>query len=242
MCWFKFRSFYALSKTHHPDANPSDPNASATFSLISESYHILADASRRTKYDRDVLHLDQRSASGSAHPRGSYSSTNPAGGRAPSGLSRRRGTFRGPPPSFYRSGGWGTQADKRKRAHEESTGTGESGSSSTGSETKSRRGYDPWDAAQSRAGGMGPGDSPYGHSEDVPHFDKEGHTRTHKRQDQRRWQRAQRAMGDDNVEFEPQMSISAHFLVVSAILAVTVVTPMIYLNIVSSGRKKDDNR
>src|SRR6478735_9239419 len=51
------RSFYSLSKTHHPDANRSDPNASSTFSLISESYTVLSDKSRRATYDRDVLRL-----------------------------------------------------------------------------------------------------------------------------------------------------------------------------------------
>ena len=87
---------------------------------------------------------------------------------------------------------------------------------------------------------MGPGSDPFNHrNEDISHFDKEGHTKTQGKEDAKRWQRAKRAMGDDGVEFEPQMSLGAHFLIVSAILAITVTAPIIYLNVVRSGKRKD---
>ncbi|KAF4344671.1 alpha-mannosidase IC (MNSIC) [Fusarium beomiforme] len=232
------RSFYSLSKTHHPDANPSDPNASSKFSLISESYTVLSDKTRRAAYDRDVLRLHHHPPQTHAH-RGSYHSHQP-GGRAPSGLSRRRGTFRGPPPSFYRSGGWGEQADKRRKAHEESTGGGgasphEQGKSQTDPNS-------PWGnpfSHESTHRGMGPGDDPFGHQNDVPHFDKAGHTRTHRREDQRRKDRRQkRAMGDDDIEFEPQTSITGHFIIISGILATAILAPLIYIQFMSIGQPK----
>ena len=235
------RSFYSLSKTHHPDANRSDPNASSTFSLISESYTVLSDKSRRAAYDRDVLRLHHHPPQTTAQ-RGSYHS-HQAGGRAPSGLSRRRGTFRGPPPSFYRSGGWGEQADKRRKAHEESTGGG--GASSHDQGASQNRHQNPWGDPfkheSSAHGGMGPGDDPFGHQNDVPHFDREGHTRTHRREDERRKDRRhKRAMGDDDIEFEPQTSITGHFIIISGILATTILAPLIYIQFMSIGRQKKE--
>lgn len=148
---------------------------------ISEAYNILSHSTSRAKYDRDVLRLHESQPAAAATPRGSYSSTGPAGGRPASGLSRRRGTFRGPPPSFYRSGGWGSHGAKRSAAHDESTGTGASSSSSTRKEEQpGTTGY-----TAHNAGGMGPGQEPYGRGTaagEVPHFDrtaKEAHTRMH---------------------------------------------------------------
>ncbi|KAL6906909.1 putative alpha-mannosidase 1a [Trichoderma evansii] len=233
-------SFYALSKAHHPDANRSDPDAAHNFSLLSESYTVLSDASRRAAYDRDVLRLHHQNPH---HPhQASYHSTNPAGGRPPSGLSRRRGTFRGPPPSFYRSGGWGAHAEKRHQAHEESTGGAGSGSASSSAETDRAN---PWNTSAFHQthhyGGMGPGSDPFHHrDEHVPHFDKAGHTRTHERQEHRRWQRQKRAVGDDDIEFEPQTSLAGHFLIVAGILAATFLAPAVYLQFMRLGRQKKE--
>ncbi|KAK2609250.1 hypothetical protein QQS21_002184 [Conoideocrella luteorostrata] len=225
------KSFYSLSKSHHPDVNRFDPNAAQNFSLISESYTILSDPSRRAQYDRDVLRLHAQNQP--SHPRGSYHSSNPAGGRSPSGLSRRRGTFRGPPPSFYRNGGWGAQGDKRQKAHAESTSTRDSQESTQG----------PWgNSFAQQYGGMGPGSNPFGANrkdDTVPHFDKEGHIKTHQREDERRWQR--RAMGDDDVEFEPQTSLAGHFFIVAGILGATFIAPLVYLQVVKWGKQKERN-
>ncbi|KAF5257946.1 hypothetical protein FOXYS1_11509 [Fusarium oxysporum] len=231
-------SFYSLSKTHHPDANPSDPTASSTFSLISESYTVLSDKTRRAAYDRDILRLHHHPPQTHSH-RGSYHSHQP-GGRAPSGLSRRRGTFRGPPPSFYRSGGWGEQADKRRKAHEESTGGGSTSPHEQGGSHSRQK--SPWGdpfSHESSHGGMGPGDDPFGHQNDVPHFDKAGHTRTHRREDQRRKDRRQRrAMGDDGIGFEPQATITGHFIIISGILATAILAPLVYIQFMSIGQRK----
>ncbi|KAF5026194.1 hypothetical protein F66182_1758 [Fusarium sp. NRRL 66182] len=238
------RSFYSLSKTHHPDANRSDPNASSTFSLISESYTVLSDKTRRAAYDRDVLRLHHHPPQTHAH-RGSYHSHQP-GGRAPSGLSRRRGTFRGPPPSFYRSGGWGDQADKRRRAHEESTGGGGASSHQHSAPHHQHQHQqspwgDPFSHESSAHGGMGPGDDPFGHQNDVPHFDRAGHTRTHRREDQRRKDRRyKRAVGDDDIEFEAQTTITGHFFIISGILIATIMAPLVYIQLMRFGRQKKD--
>lgn len=164
---------------------------------ISEAYNVLSHSTSRAKYDRDVLRLhESQPAAAAAHPRGSYSSTGPAGGRPASGLSRRRGTFRGPPPSFYRSGGWGTHGAKRSAAHDESTGSSSGASSSSSSSSSSARregrpdeysGYTSYNA-----GGMGPGQEPFGRGTgagEVPHFDrtaKAAHTKMHDKMRERR--------------------------------------------------------
>lgn len=208
------RSFYHLSKTHHPDHNRDDPLASKRFMRISEAYSVLSHTDRRAKYDRDVLRLhDQRNAAGGSpqHHGGSYSSTGPAGGRPASGLSRRRGTFRGPPPSFYRSGGWGAHGAKRSQAHDESTsGTG-GGSSSSGTHHHHHHGHHHHhhhqQQQQSASGAHGFGDfgggaaagEPFGGgSGEMPHFDrtaKAAHTRTQGRVDEIRARNAAKKPG-----------------------------------------------
>lgn len=91
---------------------------------------------------------------------------------------------------------------------------------------------------------MGPGDDPFGNRDDVPHFDRRGHERTQRREDEKRWQRAhraRRAVDDDNVEFEPQMSIGAHFLVVIGLLTASFTVPALYLQFGRSGKTKKNN-
>ena len=89
---------------------------------------------------------------------------------------------------------------------------------------------------------MGPGSSPFHHADDTaaPHFDREGHTRTHQREDRRRWQRARRAYGDDDIEFEPQTSLAGHFLIVAGILGATFLAPFVYLQFMRLERRKKD--
>ncbi|TAQ91429.1 hypothetical protein B7494_g219 [Chlorociboria aeruginascens] len=110
------KSFYILSKTYHPDRNPSDPQASQRFIEISEAYSVLGITAKRQQYDREFL--TSPSSPPSSRPQGSYSSSGPVGGRPASGLRKRRTQFHGPPPSFYRSGGWGTHSAKRRAAQE----------------------------------------------------------------------------------------------------------------------------
>ena len=218
------RSFYALSKHHHPDANPSDPDASKRFVRLSEAYSILSTPAKRAAYDRTLpSHSPQH------HRQGSYHSTGPAGGRPASGLSHRRprtnssrGSFRGPPPSFYAQGGWGTHSEKRKAAHDESTGW--------------------WEEAAARnrsAGGMGPRQDPYkDRAGDVPHFDSVAHEQRGRREDERRARRMagqeeDRTTGDGYSPF-------SMFLVVSGVLVTALMAPLLFV-VASPSRKEPRN-
>lgn len=71
------------------------------------------------------------------------------------------------------------------------------------------------------------------------HFDREGHRRTHENEDKRRWARRRRALDDEDVEFEPQTSLGAHFAIVLGILGATVLVPVMYLNNLSGKKKKN---
>jgi curved DNA-binding protein CbpA len=225
------RSFYTLSKRHHPDHNPNDPTAKTRFMRISEAYAVLSSQSRRAAYDRDVLrlHTPQAPHHQNRSPGSYHSATNPAGGRPASGLSKRRSTFRGPPPSFYRNGGWGEHAEKRRAAHEDST-TSPSSSANTSS---------PNDPRQSQY----PQSDPLHRAPKTPHFDPSAHQRTQSAQDARRASRRHRensstgnssrssAADDDGPGYgsrddEPPISAFGHFVVISCILLSTLLVPL----------------
>ncbi|KIW31377.1 uncharacterized protein PV07_03030 [Cladophialophora immunda] len=110
------RQFYVLSKETHPDVNQNDPKASERFAQISESYSVLADPEKRKRYDRDVMrahhpHHRGHSSHGQRSQGGTY-----AGHRPASGLSKRRSTFKGPPPSFYAHGNPSARTQQRADA------------------------------------------------------------------------------------------------------------------------------
>jgi curved DNA-binding protein CbpA len=216
------RSFYALSKTHHPDRNPTDPNASKRFVHISEAYAILSTPAKRQQYDRE-LHLHSTRDGVSHHrPQGSYHSSGPAGGRPASGLSRRRTQFHGPPPSFYKSGGWGEHSTKRRAAQD---------SGAPGAEPPPNT---------SNGGGMGPGQTPFGQWEDnyVPHFDREGHLNTQRRQSER-WRR-RREEGRIPSGEESPISTLANFLFVGGIISLGILIPSFIFEKMIKGRGKEE--
>ncbi|KAG5928695.1 hypothetical protein E4U42_000124 [Claviceps africana] len=230
------KSFYSLSKSHHPDVNPSDPRAAHTFSLLSESYTVLSDPSARARYDRDILRLHQQQHRD--HHGASYHSSHPAGGRTPSGLSRRRGTFRGPPPSFYKNGAWGAQTERRRRAQAEAEAAQHAHAHAHAHANVN---------AHTHHGGMGPGSDPFNFAAGdsvPPHFDRDAHARTHRREDDRREDRARRrrALGDDDVEFEPQTSLTGHFFIVAGILGATFLAPLVYLQGKRLSRQERDKQ
>ncbi|KAI1501807.1 DnaJ domain-containing protein [Biscogniauxia marginata] len=247
----------------------STSKSSQRFMRISEAYSVLSIPARRSAYDRDVLRLHSSSSSSasasspSPHHAGSYSSTNPAGGRPASGLSRRRATYQGPPPSFYRSGGWGGQAGKRRAAHEESTGTSFSSSSSstpsynnnndnsafrssTGSGSGSQQ-----KQQQQTLGGMGPGQDPFGHRDDVPHFDREAHERTGRHVDRRRAARQQQRQMDSGVareyqraspsSVEPEKGVGGMFVIIGGILLFSFLGPFAVTQVWSTGGSGSGN-
>lgn len=206
---------------------------------ISEAYTVLSSPDRRAKYDRDVLRLHQVSSSPSAAPRGSYSSSSgPAGARPASGLSRRRGTFRGPPPSFYRSGGWGAHRAKRSEAHDNST--------SAGATHEANREKDPGSGSSTgytnyNAGGMGFGQEPFGKgsASDTPHFDRAAraaHTRTHARVDEIRARRMTRGFGFAGSSDYTEVG---SFFAILAVLGAAIGFPYVVLRGWSRGGKEN---
>jgi len=203
------RSFYSLSKTHHPDRNPDDPEASKRFVKISEAYAVLGTPAKRQQYDRDFPRGSHRHGHAHGHtPKGSYHSSGPAGGRPASGLSRRRTQFHGPPPSFYRSGGWGAQGTKRRAASDGAAG----GQASHGAA------HEP-----PTNGGMGPGQSPLGHTDDVPHFDRDGHFRRQEKNENRRKKISQEHVSVD----EASPGTLTNFLLVGGIMSFALLLPAI---------------
>lgn len=109
------KQFYKLSKETHPDLHKNDPTASERFSQISESYSLLANDEKRRRYDRDFMRQNKVAAGRSS----SY-----AGSRPASGLSKRRGVFRGAPQSFYAQGGYGNTGRQSQNTQQSSAQAG----------------------------------------------------------------------------------------------------------------------
>ena len=209
------RQFYALSKAHHPDHNPDDPQASERFVKISEAYATLGDSKKRLRYDRDILR--NQSQPSYQPPRGSYSSAStPYGSRPASGLSRRRTQFKGPPPSFYRSGGWGVHGARRQSEAERASCAAESSSAP--------------------GGGFGPGQGQAGMNNNVPHFDQDGHYRTQVSQEQR-WKR--RRMTGNHEYSTDQADVFLRFLVVGGIVSLACIPLWRMGNYSGSSRDKE---
>lgn len=190
------RQFFALSKAHHPDHNPNDPSASERFVNISKAYAILGNPEKREQYDRENQRVQGAPVQDMGHGSHSSSST-PYGSRPASGLSRRRTQFRGPPPSFYQNGGWGSHG-RRRKSQAEGTSRGETDPSANGG----------------RGGGFSPGQGQAGFNQDVSHFDQDGHYRTQEQQDLRRKRRL-RDEGGDNIE---NNGILLRFVMVGSVL------------------------
>jgi curved DNA-binding protein CbpA len=199
------RQFYKLSKAHHPDLHPDDNTAAQRFVKISEAHATLGSPEKKARYDRDFLRVQPTAGGTSPTPAGSFSSASHAGSRPASGLSRRRTQFRGPPPSFYRSGGWGQQSEKR-------------------SEAASRASHIHEAAQGGPAGpaGTGPGGFTSGFDNDVRHFDQAGHHRTHSEIERTR-HKARRKRRVNAAELESEYgggSVLFNFVMISGILGV----------------------
>ncbi|KAE8146694.1 hypothetical protein BDV25DRAFT_169675 [Aspergillus avenaceus] len=202
------KKFYALSLRHHPDRNRNDPDASSRFARISSAYDILRNHTKRAIYDREngilAHHYNntRSTATSGQHPMGSHSSYGAnlhtkgatyAGSRPASGLSKRRGQFRGPPPSFYAHGGYGNR---------KAPGGGA--------------------ASASAAGGGSKGDddpTSFIHRNPVNHFNARGHYRTQTAEDTRRQERKSKVGAAINEEYIGNKGdFAVRFIVVCGIL------------------------
>ncbi|RAL16468.1 DnaJ domain protein [Aspergillus homomorphus CBS 101889] len=191
------KQFYTLSMRHHPDRNRDDPTASARFSRISAAYNVLSQPNKRAAYDRDhgiyAQYQNTRStATAGQHPMGSYSShsanlhtkgTSYAGSRPASGLSNRRGQFRGPPPSFYANGGYGRTG---RSAPGPGSGGGGGGGASSAGQTSAANDEDPTSFIDRNP---------------IHHFNARGHYKTQTAEDARRRERRGKAMDALNEQY-----------------------------------------
>lgn len=233
------KSFFALSKKYHPDRTRSLPSDQAEASAnkfleISEAYDVLSNQSKREKYDRErVAHLGPPPAGGSGFGGGTGSgdsSFNP-GGRRASGLSRRRSQFRGPPPSFYRNGGWGGSGTKRQQAHAEGRQWSPDGRNAAGkaggSASENQKNHAEEDGAWPFATDPN----------DVPHFDRRSHYRSQSsvehqlsqgraRRRRKLWENAQEGMiyAEEGSGLEMK-----NFFLVGGIVAVGLAGPLLFL-------------
>ncbi|GAD95543.1 DnaJ domain protein [Paecilomyces variotii No. 5] len=229
------KQFYALSLTHHPDRNRDDPNATARFANISSAYNVLGNNSKRARYDRDhsiMAHntsSTHSTATAGQHPMGSHSSHGSSlhksyvGSRPASGLSKRRGPFKGPPPSFYAHGGYGR------------TGRTEAGAGASSSSSSS--------AAGGGAGAASSEEDPtsFINQNPVHHFNARSHFRTQAAEDERRQRRRMRDLGLDmnpNIGGSPPL----RFLAVCGILAGAGMTAGMFAVGGGSGSKKGTRR
>ena len=141
------------------------------------------------------------------------------------------------------NGAWGAHEGARRRAHEESTGGAEHASRPGASDDNSTS--SGGDKAYHHRRDRGP--DPMGYNDEVPHFDKEGHERTQRREDQRRYQRG--AAQSDRSEgtrdaFDDGLGAGAQFVIVVGLLAASSLMSMAYYQVTSaakvSPRKKKD--
>ena len=79
-------------------------------------------------------------------------------------------------------------------------------------------------------GGMGPGQRPWGHANDVPHFDKEGHMRTHEgiEAERRRQQRRSNGYGHE-IPRDSKSSFLAQFLLMTGVVGLTAWIPTVIM-------------
>ena len=224
------RQFYTLSKKHHPDRNQDDPTASTRFVAISEAYHVLSVPEKRAQYDAQVHQSERRGAGwgkSNGYPQGSYSSAS-FGSRPASGLNKKRSTFRGPPPSFYKSGGYGRHGAKRAEyAHHDPN--------AEGSQEAPNESYGDF------GGGYGPGQQKQGHG--VPHFDDRRHKETHDSINEHIYARRRRTARTVRVEEEyDRAGILMNFVMVSGVIGLIGLSAKFFgdRNEVKHDKRRDD--
>ncbi|KAF2184317.1 DnaJ-domain-containing protein [Zopfia rhizophila CBS 207.26] len=214
------RQFFTLSKLHHPDKNPDDPTASTRFVQISEAYHVLSVPEKRAQYDHHLhasRHLHHRHGT---HSQGSFSSASFAGSRPASGLSKKRGTFRGPPPSFYKGGGYGKHGAKRTEyAHQNTPG-----------------GSGQDEGSYGQFGGFGPGQT--GQGNEVPHFNDQRHKRTHDQVNEHIYARRRKRASEHIPDELDRSGMLINFLLVSGALGLIAWSAVIFTKDNGSGNQK----
>ncbi|KAF2441922.1 DnaJ-domain-containing protein [Karstenula rhodostoma CBS 690.94] len=228
------RQFYTLSKKHHPDHNASDPDASTRFVAISEAYHVLSVPEKRAQYDAQLSHAHAHAHARSPHwgshapaPQGSYSSASYAGSRPASGLNKKRSTFRGPPPSFYKAGGYGRHGAKRAEfAQHQHAGHRTEQNANTSSGDDSYGGF---------GDGLGPGQAAYGN--EVPHFDDRKHKQMHDTVYEHIYARKRRERDAEIPQEFDRGGMLANFLIVSGVVAIAAAVTKMFSTSTEGSKK-----
>jgi len=88
---------------------------------------------------------------------------------------------------------------------------------------------------------MGPGQQPWGHGNDVPHFDKHRHFRTHEGIQAERRRQQRRASGERRMESgERGSGLLGQFMLVTAVVGFTIWVPgFLFEGISRPGRKEE---
>ncbi len=94
------RAYRALAKKHHPDLNPGNKAAEATFKSVSAANDLLSDAEKRAAFDRGEIDAD-------GHPRQERPQYRDFAEGAPGRRYRPAGAASGHP-----AGGWGANEDE----------------------------------------------------------------------------------------------------------------------------------
>jgi hypothetical protein len=132
-----------------------------------------------------------------------------------SGLNKKRSTFRGPPPSFYKTGGYGNHGAKRAE-YAYSDANAHEGQDNAPSES-----YGDWGK------GYGPGQHRHGH--EVPHFDNKRHKETHDQINEHIYARRRRTMRRADVEQEyDRGGMLINFIVVSGVIGMIGMTAKVF--------------
>lgn len=123
-------------------------------------------------------------------------------------MNKKRSTFRGPPPSFYKSGGYGRQGAKRAEyAHHNPNAEGQNAQDA------------PDESYGDMGGGFGPGQQKQGHQ--VPHFDDRRHKETHDSVNEHIWARRRRAQRSARTEEEYEKGdMLLNFVIVSGVIGI----------------------
>ena len=130
-------------------------------------------------------------------------------------MNKKRSTFRGPPPSFYKAGGYGEYGAKRaEHAYNPNSG-------GTTNEEAPQESYGDF------GGGFGPGQQTQGR--EVPHFDDKRHKETQESVNEHISGRRRRGRRSINIEEELERGKTlVHFLVVSGTIGIIGLTVKIF--------------
>lgn len=87
---------------------------------------------------------------------------------------------------------------------------------------------------------MGPGQDPFRHRDDVPHFDHKGHERTQRKTEEHRTRSWRTRMGDngERIEYEPEKGPTGMLIVISGVLMMSFLGPFLFSRVWADKKSK----